>query len=324
MSAPSIEQLYAELQALKADLTIDYVSAQGAQLPLPLAQEFIVKIQERASLLAQIPMQQMRAQIEPVGPVGGFVGRVSYPDVPGTTSTSSDRVSMTISSQQLTAVDLKAVTYTPYKVMNENIIGAAYGAFQRDRLAEAVQMDMEYLGLKGNTLSGDAFYATTNGWVTQATTAGHILDWSGAPVAVTDEPLYHLVNAIDQPFLRNRSQCILLMSPRAENAYNQFCMKNPSGRIQPRVNPDYAGQLEYAGIPFWQSDAMDDDTVMLVPKSNLVWGVWQQMSYKEQEFIDPGIIVTVFRYSCDFKFVQPAGVMVLKGLDVGTFPSGSF
>lgn len=324
MSAPSIEQLYAELQALKGDMTIDYLAAQGGQLPLPMAKEIIVKIQEKASLLSRIPFQTMRAQIEPVGPVGAFVGRVSHADVMGVTSTADNRVSMTLSDQQLTAQRMKAVTYNFYQLMDENVIGAAFGVFQRDRLADAVQMDMEYLALRGDVLSVDTdFYGVLDGWVTQATNNGYILDWSADPVALDDHPLYALVQAIEQPFIRNRSDCIFLMSPRAENAYNQYCMKQPYGRVQPRVNPDYAGQLEYGGIPFWQSDAMPDDTIMLVPRSNLVAGIWNQMSYKEQEFVDPGIIVQVFRYACDFKFVQTAGVMVLKGIDVGTYPSGS-
>lgn len=320
MASPELTEV---LQALKADLTVDYIESQGARLPLPLARELIAQIQAEPTILNMIPLQTMRAQIEPVGPVADFVGNGLMLDVPGTSSTSDTRVSLDISSQTLTAVNYKAVTELYYQVERENVIKQGIGNFIRDRFAKLVSRNAEKIAIQGDTLSGDTMLATNNGWIKQAKTAGYYLDWSGAPVQVDDQPFYSCYQAIDPAYLQNPQDCMFLVNPRAEGAYAAYLQNARNAMGNRRVNPDYEGQLEFFGIALRRCYQIPQDTIMLVPKSNLVWGIWQEMNLKEQEFVDPGFYLYVLRISFDVKFIHPAGVMVLEGLDIGTLPSGS-
>jgi hypothetical protein len=321
MASPDIQEI---INAVKADLTADYMSTQGALLPLPLAREIIVKMAARPTLLNQFPIQIMTAQIEPVGPVGGFVGSVSIKDVPGVSSEESDRAALDISSQILTCVNYKAVTYLNFQVERENILKQGIGNFVRDRLAEAVALDVEKLILNADLLSADTkFLGTNDGIIKQATTAGYVLDYSDSTIEVNDYPWYHLHQTIDPVFLQDKANCMYLVNPRAEGAYAMYLQRAKNALGNRRMNPDYEGQLEFFGIPIRRCYNMPEDTMILVPRNNVKIGFFQQIGLLTQTFVDPGIDIFVMRYSMDVKYVQPAGVAILKGLEVGTLPTGN-
>jgi hypothetical protein len=194
----------------KADLALSDIASAG-KLSTTQANRFIRKVIDQPTILnvcRVVPMPSPTHKINKIG-IGS---RMLKAATENTALSSGNRTAPSFEAVSLTSKELIAEVRIPYAVLEDNIEGGnAFAALQQgagglhntlvDLMAERAALDLEELGILGDTGSGDAYLAVTNGWLALMST--NSVDAGG--VAFDKSITKAGLKAMPTKYLRNRT-----------------------------------------------------------------------------------------------------------------------
>src|SRR6185312_8678006 len=162
----------------KADMALSDLSTAGHLNP-EQTDQFIRTLIDQPTILGMCRQVTMKAPQMKINKIG-FGSRILRPGVESTSLSQSDRVKPDLGQVVLNTEEVIAQINLPYDVLEDNIEGGnvavplqtgAGGLHQTivDLLAERAALDLEELGVQGDTSSGDSYLALANGYLKLAT-----------------------------------------------------------------------------------------------------------------------------------------------------------
>lgn len=171
-----------EILAQKADLALSDLTS-GGRLNPEQTDRFIRVMIDAPTLLGQVRVVTMRApemKINKIG-FGSRIMRSASADAPsGSALSQGNRAKPDLGKVELATKEAIATVYIPYDVLEDNVEGGNVNvALQQgagglhstlvDMIAERAALDLEELGILGDTASGDSYLAMHNGFLKLAT-----------------------------------------------------------------------------------------------------------------------------------------------------------
>lgn len=167
-------------------------------------------------------------------------------------------------------------------------------------IANRVGFDLEDLFVNGDTNSSDELYKVTNGWLKKAVN-GVVGAEGDFDVTDVESMFDAMIRAVPKKYLRDRSQWRFYVHWDIEDAYRDVLRKRGTGLGD---TAQTTGQtLAYKGIAVVDCPSMPAGKALLVPPSNLVYGIYRDIR------IEPDRIpkkrrtdfVTTLRVDCHYE-----------------------
>lgn len=290
----------------KADLVISDLTGNGGYLNPEQSNAFIRKLLVAPTMLAQVRRVTMSAPIRKINKISfatrilnaGNAGSGPYPTVLG----SSARAKPTTEQITLQTHEVIAEVHLPYDVIEDNIEGGNVGTFNeggnppmaggfRDTIvtliAERVAIDLEEQFLQGDTSSGDAYLAQTNGILKLVTS--NIVDASNQQINRTI--LKNGMKTLPSQYRRNRNALSHFLSTEQEIEYRDTIANRETSMGDAQLQstaPVYAAGSPVTGVPL-----MPGSTGILTNPMNLVFGVQRDIMMETDKIITQRVYVIV-------------------------------
>lgn len=302
----------------KADMTLADLSTNGGLLEPEQADSFIRKLQIQPTLLQQARTVRMTSPQRKINKIG-FGSRILMPATSGValdadTSPTNRRSKATTEQITLTTKEVIAEVRLPYDVIEDNIergniniagANAAYnpvaGGFKDtivNLIAERVAIDLEELALLGDTASGDAYLALTDGWL--KTVASNTVDSTGMGVG---KGMFKAgIQTLPDQYKRVLSSMRHYLSINNEIEYRDSLADRETGlgdqTIQGR-NPVFG-----FGVPVEGVAQMPTTSGILTNPQNLIWGIQRQISFEVDKDITSRTFIIVVTARVDFQIEE--------------------
>jgi len=201
----------------KADLALGDLATAG-KLNDEQTDRFIRKLMDTPTMLQNCRTVTMNSPQRKINKIG-FGSRMLRAGTQGVALTEAQRYKADLSQIIMNTDEVIAEINLPYDVLEDNIERAGTDAALQggpgglhqtlvDMMAERAAVDLEELGLLGDSASADPYLALTNGWLKLA--QSNIVNASAA--SISKDILKAGVKAMPDKYLRNRAQMIQYMS----------------------------------------------------------------------------------------------------------------
>lgn len=316
----------------KADLALADLAANGGLLLPEQADTFIRKLIVQPTLLSQIRVVTMNANQRNINKIG-FGGRILRKAVQGVAldATGSNpaagigaRSKPVTESLQLNTKEVIAEVRLPYDVIEDNIergnINAAGGnsPYQpvmggikdtiMSMIAERTALDLEELGLLGDSASGDAYLAMCDGFLKRCST--YVVDANGE--AISKEIFKQGLKTMPAAYLRNLAAMKNFVSINNELEYRDSLGNRETGMgdsyVQGR-SPAFA-----YGVPVEAVALMPGANGLLTHPHNLIMGIQRQISVEVDKIITERCFVIVLTAKVDFQVEELDAAVKYVGL----------
>jgi hypothetical protein len=303
----------------KADLEVSNLASHG-KLNVEQSNEFIRLIRTQPTILNAARMQIMSAPERKINKIG-FGSRILKPGVENTALSAGDRSVPVTSGLTLTTKEVMAEVRLTYDTLEDNIEGGSWGGSApngpvsgrpasgglRDTImaliAEKVAEDLEELAILGDTGSGDAYLALTNGYVALAST--NVFDNSSA--GINKAALRDAVKTMPDQYLRNRNQMRHFVSVDNEIDYRDTLAGRETAMGDSQfagTGPIYGSAVAVSAVP-----QMPEDKGLLTHPKNLIWGIQRDISMEMDKDITSRTIIIVVTARVDFQIEETLAIV---------------
>jgi hypothetical protein len=293
----------------KADLALADLTAGGGILKPEQAQKFmrlLIKDSVLMKLATVTPMSSQKQQIQKIR----FGSRVLRPGQEATAVAAGDRTKPDLSTVELDARLFKAEVRLSDEVLEDSIERGELRQTIMEMLADAIARDMEDVVINGDTASPDAFYATLDGVLKQATS--HVVDTGGAPLE--PDHLRDLLKTLPSEHARDKKALRFLTSVDAEIDYRTKLAERATAVGDRFLEGD--APVLYSGVPVQPVPLFPENlglganetSVLLCNPKNIHVGIWRQIRIESARDISEGTLKIVATLRFDVKFADETGV----------------
>lgn len=303
----------------KADIAVSDLTANGGLLSPEQSQTFIRKLLLAPSLLRNVRRVIMNSPTRKVNKIqfASRIMRAAPAQVHGTYLSAGDRAKPTTEQIELNTKEVIAEIHLPYDVIEDNIERGNIG-MQTDvggqptsggikdtimtLIAERAALDLEELGLLGDTASGDTYLALVDGWLKRSTS--NIVDAAGAPI--TRQILTSGMKTLPPQYRRNRVALNHYLSTEQEIDYRETIAQRETsvGDAQMQSTAPVFG----AGSPVTGVGLMPSTDGLLTHPQNLLFGVQRQIHIESDKDIRARVYVIVLTARVDFQIEEETAV----------------
>ena len=315
----------------KADLVIGDLQTNGGVLNPEQSNAFIRKLIEAPSIINVARVVEMTAPQRKINKIQ-FASRILRAGVSGVALTQSERSAPVTEQIQLNTNEVIAEVRIPYDVVEDNIergsIGQQFdgsgtsgqpagGGFLDTILtliAERAALDLEELGLKGDTASTDDYLALTDGFLVTANGGGNIVDHQGGTIT-KDLFKSGLITLPDQ-YKRQLGAMTHMISRNNEIEYRDTLANRATAlgdaNIQAR-NPVFG-----FGVPLLGVDLMPQDQGLLSNPLNFILGIQRQVLMEFAKEITQRVWIVVLTARVDFQIEEDEAVVQYTNIATAT------
>lgn len=280
----------------KADMVLSDIASAGKLNP-EQTNRFVRVLIEQPTMLQNVRTVTMNAPVMNINKIG-FGSRIMRPAVENTALSSSDRVKPTMSQVQLTTKEVMATCYIPYDVLEDNIEGGnVHASLQQgggglhqtivDLLAERAALDLEEWALGGDTASGDAYLAQSDGFIKKVN--ANIVD--AASATYSKDIVKSVLKAMPPKYLRDRANMMHFVSVNNEtevrdtfaNRIGALGDQNVQGNL-----PIYVFGSKIMSIPL-----MPGNTSLFTNPNNFIFGIQRNISIEYNKNIETRQFIVV-------------------------------
>ena len=297
----------------KADLALGDLASAG-KLNDEQADRFIRKLMDTPTILQACRTVSMNAPQRKINKLG-FGTRMLRPAVASTALSQSDRYKADLSQILLNTAEVIAEINLPYDVLEDNIesskntdspLQTGPGGLHQtlvDMMAERAAVDLEELGLLGDTGSGDPYLALQNGWLKLATS--NIVNAGGA--TISKDVLKSGVKAMPDKYLRNRAQMMQFMSVDNETELRDTYANRQTalGDAMLQGNTD----LYMHGSKVRGASRMPSTDMLFTDPLNLIFGIWRNIQIEYDKDIRARTFVIVLTARVGFQIEESEAVV---------------
>lgn len=299
----------------KADMALADL-ANGGLLNPEQSDRFIRVVQQQPTILRQVRTVTMNSPQRNVDKIG-FASRILRPAVSATALAEGDRAKPTTSQIQLNTKEVIAEVRLPYDVIEDNIergnINAAgessdpkpvQGGFKDtivNMIGERVALDLEELALLGDTASGDAYLALTDGYL-KLLTSNEVDMTAGA---IAKEMFRDGLKALPKQYHRNLAALRNYVSVSQEINYRDSLSNRDTG-LGDSIIEGFRGVFGY-GVPIEKTPMMPEDKGMLINPQNCLWGIQRRITMEVDKNISARVFIIVVTARVDFQIEDELG-----------------
>lgn len=311
----------------KADTTLATLAAGGLLNP-EQANAFIRKLIIQPTMLNRMRIQVMNSPQMQIDKIQ-FGSRIMRPGVENTALSAGDRSAPTTERIQLTTKEYIAECRISYDALEDNIervgslgvtgpggpnSGDAVQGGLKDTIvtlmAERASVDLEELAILGDTGSGDAYLATLDGFLVQATS--NVVDQASAAI---DRTMFaNGLIAMPDQYLRDRSAMANFVSWDREIQYQNSLGGRETALGDARITT--AGPVFGHGVPVSPVPQMPNVSGLLMNPLNMIWGIQRQVSIEVDKDITSRTFIVVLTIRCDFLYEEEEAVVKYTNVGV--------
>lgn len=295
----------------KADMTIADL-ANGGLLNPEQATEFIRIVQQQPTMLNQCRQVIMSAPTRKIDKIG-FGSRIMRAATSATALSESDRSKPTTSQIELVTKEAIAEVRLPYDVIEDNIEQAMMsinaggantdpkpveGQFKDtivNMIGNRVALDLEELGLLGDSTSGDAYLALTDGWLKRVTSN----EVDVASATITKTMFKNGLKALPKQYHRNLPALRNYVSVNNEVEYRDSLANRDTG-MGDSIIEGFRGVFGF-GVPVEKTPMMPEADGLLTNPKNLIWGIQRKISMEVDKNISERVFIIVVTCRVDFQ-----------------------
>lgn len=310
----------------RADLALSDLSGTGGILQPEQSNRFIDMVQEQPTILNQARLIRMNSPQMNVNRLG-FGSRImkaavqagGFNDGGGLVAggvndrylQEADRSKPTTAQISLNTKELMAEIHIPYEVLEDNIEGnggngagaSTFEAHIMRLIAERAAQDLEEWALDGDTLSGDAYLATNDGLLKQATS--NVVDNLSA--GISPDLFESGMLAMPQKYLRNLSALRHWVTVQDDIRYRANVAKRATGYGDSSLTE--TGRLVAYGIPVEPAPLMAASTGLFTFPQNILFGVQRNIMIETDKDIRSRQIIIVLTIRADVLFDDEPAVV---------------
>jgi hypothetical protein len=321
----------------KADLTIAELQSNGGELNPEQGAAFIRKLIKQPTLIRVCRVVEMVSPQRKINKIG-FGSRIlrAATSAVALTATGSNgtaldgRAQPTTSQIQLNTAEQIAQVNIPYDVMEDNIERATTATNELpntgpaglrqtiiDLIAERAALDMEELGLLGNTsytnpADGDdqAYLSQFNGWLTIAQTSGNVYDANGASISKTI--FKEGLKSMPSQYQRNKAALNHFVSVNNETEYRDTLADRGTAlgdQMTQGTSPPYA-----YGSPVIPVALMPESGGIFTDPLNLIFGIQRQVSMEFDKDITARVYMIVLTARIAFQIEESDAIVAYENI----------
>lgn len=291
----------------KADLALADLATAG-RLNDEQSDRFIRKLMDTPTILQNCRTVTMNAPQRKINKIG-FGTRMLRPGVASTALSQSDRYKPALEQITVNTNEVIAEINLPYDVLEDNIEKAGTDAALQsgpgglhqtlvDMMAERAAVDLEELGLLGDTTSGDSYLALTDGWLKRANV--NLVNAGGA--TISKDVLKAGIKAMPDKYLRNRQSMVQYISVDNETELRDtFAARQTAlgDAMLQGTNALYMhGSLVRGASRMPSTDALFTDPL------NLIFGIWRNIQVEYDKDIRSRSFVIVLTARVGFQIEE--------------------
>lgn len=275
----------------RADLVLADLENNGGYMQPEQANRFIDFIYEEPTILRQARMVRMAGPEMKINRMGfgsrilraaSQTGGAEDDGSNGRYLTKANRSKPTTAQIELKTSEVIAEIRIPYEVLEDNIEGQSFESHVMRAIATRVAVDLEELGIWGDTASVDTYLALQDGWMKRA--SAHVLDNLSA--GITPDTFASALLTLPQKYLRNLPQMRAYISEANRIKYQQAVSRRLTGYGDAAVQenlPLVAHGLKIEAAALLSSGGGESGLVTY--PQNLIWGVQRQISIETDKDI---------------------------------------
>jgi hypothetical protein len=249
----------------------------------------------------------------------GFGSRILRPGVSATALIQSQRSKPDLGFVKLTTDEVIAEIRIPYDVIEDNIErGRVGGSLQEgaggmhqtivDMIAERAAVDLEELAILGDTASGDAYLALSNGFLKLAT--AHVVAAGG--IALSKPVLKNVVKSMPAKYLRNRATMKHFVSVNNEtelaDQYANRATALGDSALQQKPNLYiYGSKVEPVAL-------MPSEQSLYADPLNLIFGIQRNIQIEYDKDITQRVFIIVLTARVAFEIEEIDAIVKTTGL----------
>jgi hypothetical protein len=301
----------------KADMTLADLATAGKLNPEQAA-TFIRKLMDTPTILQSSRVVTMTGPQRKI-PKIGIGQRMLRPAVSATALADVDRIKPSLEQIVLNTDEVIAEVHLPYDVLEDNIEGGNVeaGAFSSPGglhstivalMAQRAALDLEELGLLGDTNSADTYLKLTDGWLKGADQ--NIVDAGGSTF---DRPVIkRVVKTMPDKYLRNRAALKHFVSVDNETELRDRFgdRQTPFGDQQVQaLTPLYAHGSQIVG-----ASMMPSTDGLFTDPSNLIFGIQRDISIEYDKDISKRVFIIVLTARVAFEIEEHEAIVRTRNI----------
>jgi hypothetical protein len=170
-------------------------------------------------------------------------------------------------------------------------------------VAERAALDLEELGVLGDTTSPDSYLALVDGFLKRAT--AHVVDGGG--VALTTDLLKKAVKAMPPQYLRDRASVRHILSVPNATELRDLYSKKFTGLGD--ASTTQASDLYFHGSRLLEAAMMPNTTGIYTDPRNLIMGIQRDISIEFDKDIAARQYIIVLTAKVDFQIEEPNAIV---------------
>lgn len=291
----------------KADIALSDLATAG-KLNDEQTDRFVRKLMDSPTMLNSCRVVTMNAPKRKINKIG-FGSRILRKAVSATALSQSDRSKPDLGQVVMDTDEVIAEVRIPYDVMEDNIErGNVAGALQSspggmhqtivDMIAERAALDMEELGLRGDTSSGDAYLAMTDGWLKLI--ASNVVSGGGA--TISKDILKAGVKAMPDKYLRNRAALRQFISVDNETELRDLYSNRQTAlgdTTLQQATPLFLHGSQIQAVPL-----MPSANGIYTDPQNLIFGLWRNVQIEYDKDIAARVFIIVLTARIGFQIEE--------------------
>ncbi len=314
----------------KADLALADLTANGGLLEDEQANRFVRKLIKMPTIIRDVRTVEMNAPQRQINKIQ-FATRIMRPASQGAIGSralaAGDRSAVTTEQVLLTTFETQAEVDLPYEVLEDNIerigslgqdqdggAGSPLAGGLRDTIvdlmAERAALDLEELGLNGDTASADTYLALNDGYLVEIETNGNIADISGNKIS--KETFKTGMQVLPDQYLRSKAQMRHYVSQDQDTEYRDSLASRSTGVgdsfVQGQQNPTPFS------VPVSTVQTMPQDKGLFTNPQNLLMGVQRQVLMEFDKDIRERVYIIVLTVRLDFQVEEAEAAVVYNNI----------
>jgi len=313
----------------KVDWSVADLTAEGGLLNPEQADTFIRKlVHVQPTILRDARVVRMNAPTRNINKIG-FSSRILRPGVSNTPLSSGDRARPVTEQVVLNTTEVIAEVNLPYDVIEDNIergsiddnlsAGAAAGSgISRDGvkdtvmtlIAERVAIDLEELGLLGDTASGDPFLALQDGWLKLS----GVVNFVDNGFATISKNLFKAgLKTMPDQYLRNLGQLRHYVSMDNLIEYRDTFANRETALGDSQIQG--TGPVFGFGVPVGAALQLPNDQGILTNPLNLIFGIQRRITMEVDKDIRARAFIIVVTARVAYEIEEDEAVV--KYINIG-------
>lgn len=300
----------------KADLALSDLATAGKLNPQQ-TDRFLRTLIDQPTLLSSVRTVAMKGSQMKINKIG-FGSRILRPAVSGVALSVGERTKPDLGMVELNSKEVIAEIRIPYDVLEDNIEGGNISAGPTsspggmhqtliDLIAARAALDLEELGLLGDTTSGDPYLAMNNGFLKLAT--ANIVT---ATTAISKDVVKAAVKAMPSKYLRNRNALKHFIGVNNETDLRDIYANRATALGDANLTGMTA--LQMFGSALLPTALMPQANSLFTDPNNLIFGIQRNIEIEYDKDITTRTFIVVLTARIAFQIEELNAIVKTQGV----------